>query len=730
MKKLILFLMISSVAWHVQGQSTNISNLFQNNFRKAELMYNQQGYRNAIDLYRIVLNGDPGNRQAKARVADCYYRMGQYEEANRWYKELVRQGTPAAEEYYQLGQVLCVLERYDSAERAFTESLKLNGGDPRAASKIEFIHNMRSFLRDSLTYSIERQWYNSNESDFSPRHYETGIVFVSSRDRDLFIKRKSLSGISENEALLNAFYVGPTFDSTKTAEEQVSLFYSKALNSPYHDGPVTFYENGKRIAFTRNFLKNGKPQKDDQGRVNLELYFATLGENRTMTELEAFPYNDLAYSIAHPWVSNDGTVLYFSSNMPGGYGGADLYVSYLQENQWTKPENLGETINTAGDEYSPFLWNDELLFYASNGLGGFGGLDNFVAKKSKDKLGAPKNLGYPVNSSKDDFGIIVDPSGTDGFFASNRRNGNDDVFSFNMMKVTLAGHVRDQVSRQPVSGAAVVIVDDRNQVVSRFVSDESGNFLAELDIKKAYTLTPAKDGYTALESKSFFAEKATLMGDTLSIPIWRNGLFAKGKIYSNEQQTILANAGVYLHNITTGKMDSVISNSIGEYSFMVLPNQSYRVFSRYTGYLENGFNLNTKSLFSGDLVNDILLEETYQEKMVVQFDYDKWDLRPSFMDNLGKIVRSLNRFKDATVYIGAHADTRGTKEYNKALSDKRANAVLVYLKSRNIDVKRIQAFGFGEELILNTCSDGVECSDEEHSLNRRAEIKVQLLGNK
>ena len=150
--------------------------------------------------------------------------------------------------------------------------------------------------------------------------------------------------------------------------------------------------------------------------------------------------------------------------------------------------------------------------------------------------------------------------------------------------------------------------------------------------------------------------------------------------------------------------------------------------ARHPGYLENGFSLNTHSLFSGDLVNDILLEEQYLEKLTVLFDYNKWELRPEFMTDVHKIIRSLGRFKEATVYIGAHADSKGTREYNKKLSGKRAQTILNYLKGKNINKNRIQAYGFGEELILNVCSDGVECSNEEHSQNRRAEIKVQLGG--
>ena len=182
---------------------------------------------------------------------------------------------------------------------------------------------------------------------------------------------------------------------------------------------------------------------------------------------------------------------------------------------------------------------------------------------------------------------------------------------------------------------------------------------------------------------------------------------------------------VYLHNLSTGSQDSVLTSTEAKYSFLVLPNMTYKLTARYEGYLENGFSLNTQGLFSGDLLNDILLEETYQEKLTVFFDYDKWDLRQEFMKDLNKIVRSLRRYEQSTIYVGAHADAQGTKEYNKKLSDKRAAAIVAFLKSKNIEVRRIEAHGFGEELILNLCSDGVECSDEEHSKNRRAEVKIQ-----
>jgi tetratricopeptide (TPR) repeat protein len=153
----LLFALIFSMLFEVAfGQSTNISGLFKSNFSKAEKMYLQQAYRNAIDLYRLALDRDPGNRTAKARVADCYYRMGQLEEANRWYRELVKQGTPIASEYYQWGQVLSALERYDSARVAYDKASNLDPNDARVKTKIAFIDAMHRYRKETASGIIHR----------------------------------------------------------------------------------------------------------------------------------------------------------------------------------------------------------------------------------------------------------------------------------------------------------------------------------------------------------------------------------------------------------------------------------------------------------------------------------------------------------------------------------------------------------------------------------------------
>ncbi len=716
-------ILVVSTGW---AQSTNISGLFTSNFTKAERMYRQQGYRNAIDLYVIALKKDPGNRIAKSRVAECYYRMGQFEEANRWCRRLVNQVPATSEEYFRLGQVLCAMQRYDSAETAFGQALSLDSTNARARSYYSFLKVMPLYHKDPSTYQLTRQWYNSPQSDFSPRHYGSGIVFVSARDRDLFIKRKNLSGISEDEGLLNAFYVDSEMDSERVSNENVELFYSRSLNSPYHDGPVTFYDGGKKIAYTRNLLVNGKPAKDEWGKVNLELYFATLGDNRMLRDLQAFPHNSRSYSIAHPWISEDGLTLYFSSNMPGGKGGADLYVSYLKDKTWTAPQNLGDVVNTPGDEFAPYLWRDQ-LFFSSDGFGGFGGLDNFVARGKVGSFDKPENLGFPLNSSHDDFGVIIDGEGREGYFASNRLERDDDIYRFVLNRVMIYGQVWETPGNKPVTNAKITVSEEGTKEARILETNAEGNFTTELKVNTTYSFLPEKEGYTALSAIKLRPDRGSILADTLHVALWKHGLFAKGIVYSDELQTKLPGAVVTIENLDNGLVDSVRVSGDGSYRFLVHPNTRYRIMAKYNGYLENGFNLDTKGLYGGDLLNDILLEETYLEKLIVFFEYDKWDLLPEFDKGMSKMMRSLSRNRKATVYIGAHADARGTREYNKRLSDRRADAIVQYLRSKSIEVSRIEAFGFGEELILNTCSDGVVCSDEEHSRNRRAEIKVQLL---
>lgn len=723
MKQFTIFLLFF-ISFGSYGQSSNISSIFVGNFRKAEALFNQNAYRNALQLYLHVVDKDPGNLAARQRIADCYFRLGNAEEAEKWYGALAKQDGGDARNKYQYAQILSLRGNYAEARKWFVAYRTAVPEDTRSASKVKFIDNLHYYTRDSSIYEIRNQPYNSDQSDFSPQYYRDGVVFVSARNRDLFVKRQSFSALNDDEAMLNVFFASAKAANEKDAE----LFYKKELNSPYHDGPVAFFQSGKRVVFSRSNLKGGRPVASS-GRVNLELYFAVTNEQNKLQSLEAFPFNDDSYSIGHPWISEDGNTLYFASDMPGGQGGTDLYKTTKQNGKWLTPSNPGSPINTPGDEFYPFLMNDSTFYFSSDGHGGMGGQDIFSSTIRNAAYSIPVNLGFPLNTRSDDFSGIVDTYGRNGLFASNRSGGlgYDDIYSFRVKSYFIQGRVVNRSeSTQGIADAKIVLKDKTGHTLDSLVSDSTGRFSFDLLFDADYSFAAAKNGYSWIDTLSFSTRGKLLGRDSLLIPLWPHSLFAKGIIYSNESQGRLSNATVTIENLKYGTLDSILTNESGSYSFPIEPGKKYQITVSKKGFLPREIHLNTKNIFHGDLLNDMLLEEEFVDKVVIQFAFDSDVLRPSEFPLLERMHKDLNRRKHVKLRINAFADSHGTVAYNQSLSDLRAMAVLKYFTSRGVDRRRVEAVGFGEALLLNQCSDGVECDEEEHSKNRRAELKVQL----
>lgn len=722
--KRFLVLIIFFIPFFIRAQSTNISTLFQSNFKKAETLHSQFAYRNALQLYLYVAEKDTSNFVARQRIADCYFRLGNNDEAEKWYAHLAKVPGLDPKYKYQYAQILSIQGKYTDAQKWFGIYRASAAADPRAEAKFDFIYYLSYYMRDSVLYAIKPEPFNSDQSDFAPQLYKQGIVFVSARDRDVFVKRHSLAALNDDEVMLNVFYA--PFNSL--VEQDAQLFYHKDLNSSYHDGPVAFYQEGKRIAFSRNNLKAGKPVTHS-GRVNLKLYFASLNDRNEVSGVEEFPFNSDTYSNSHPWISPNGNELYFSSDKPGGQGGADIYRSELNGNKWSEPKNLGHTVNTMGDEFYPFLANDTTLYFSSNGHGGLGGLDIYLSYRHGHRYSLPKNMGFPLNTSSDDLSMVVDETGRKGLFSSNRPGGvgYDDIYSFSVKSFFLDGKVIERKdSSATIADAKVVLMNEAGAAIDSTVSNTSGFFHFDLAFDMNYLLKSSKEGYSWIDSLKKFSTYSRAMGhDTLEIALWKQALFAKGLIYSNESQNRLEKVVVTLENLTDGTIDSVITNTTGAYDFKVEPNKKYRISAQKPGFLPQDFHLNTKGLLGGDLLNDILLEEEFIDKVVIQFDFDNAHVRNGEKPKFDEVLKFLHKRPKAKLKVSAFADSHGTKQYNQALSDRRAAAVVKHFESQGIDPKRIEATGFGEALLLNNCSDGVDCNSEEHAKNRRAELKVQ-----
>lgn len=713
---LLCFLSLSTSA-----QSTNVRNVFQSNFRKAEELYNSLAYRNALELYLTVARKDSLNIVLQQRIADCYARLGKLREAEHWYSTLVTREDASALSKYQFAQVLSGLGKYNEAQKWFSDYVS-QSKDNRAQTKIEFLKHIDYYLRDSLLYAIRNEPYNSDQSDFAPQYFDKGIVFVSARDRDLFIKHQSTSALNDKEMMLNIYFA----PATAASEQDAVTFSNRELKSAFHDGPIAFFDKNTKAAFSRSNLQNGKPVVH-AGKVNLKLYFGELDATNAITKVQPFTFNDDAFSVAHPWISEDGNKLLFASNQPDGQGGVDIFSAEKINGQWTTPVNFGPIINTMGDEFYPFLANDSTLYFSSTGHGGLGGLDIYVSRKKSGAWATPENLGFPLNSMADDFSLIMDQSGRRGMFSSNRSSGAgyDDIYSFNAKYFSVVGRTVDKLDTSKfIPEAKILATDTDGQWSHSIVSNDQGFFYLDVPFDKALRLIGEKAGYTGLDTLHYSTHMRTIGRDSIVVKLWEHSLFAKGIIYSNESQDKLQDAIVVIKNLTDGRIDSIQTKD-GSYNFLLSPNKKYLISAFRKGFIPREFELNTRGIMNGSLVNDMVLEEEFTEKIVIQFDFEKWDIKPENYSALDKIAKHMVRNKKYHLHVGAYADSRGTHEFNLDLSNKRAKEVVKYLAVHGVSNTRITAIGFGEELLLNRCSNGVICADEEHALNRRAELKVQ-----
>ncbi len=384
--------------------------------KMANKLYEQFDYQRAIEVYKGILKKDKKNAEASEKLAHCYRLTSNTRRAESAYKKAIRYNKNKNILKFYYAQALMSNKKYEDALDMFKTYTDLSPKDSRGWRFLESCENISEYLKDSSMYKISKMAINSSQSDFSPTFYKDGLVFTSART-NAGTNRKSRSKWT-GEAYTSMYFTSP--QSGNNWSKAVSL-EGKQTN-PYHEGPAVFNKKGNVMFFTRNVSKGKK-----SSFVNLRLFETRLLRGEWQDERE-LPFNSDSYSVGHPALSADGYTIYFASDMPGGYGGKDIYESTLVNGLWTRPRNLGKNVNTEGDEMFPFMHDDGSLYYASDGLGGFGGLDIFSAQRTGNSW-TVTNVGYPINSAKDDFGLILTPDKQTGYLASNRKGSRgDDIY--------------------------------------------------------------------------------------------------------------------------------------------------------------------------------------------------------------------------------------------------------------------------------------------------------------
>lgn len=667
MRKYILALLLLAFISAFAGNDKK----YERTMARANAFYEHFAYQKAINLYSNALD-IKNNQEPKLQIANCHRLMNNPGDAMIWYEKALADGPLSDADMLNYAQILSTLERYDSAH-AILE--KYQHQENWIEIRAEGFENVEKFYLNGLAYDINEFGFNSEEADFSPTFKNDSIiVFVTGRPfRGMFKPEYK----ADETLFLNLFEIG------ENGPEQLQ----RGINTRFHEGPTIFYANSQKMLFTRNNYNNSSAAVSEFGINHLKLYEASIKPNGRWEKPIDFPYNSDEYSVGHPALTPDEQTLYFASDMPGGYGGVDIYKCQRTNSGWSQPENLGPIVNTPRDEMFPYVSVNDFLYFASDGHEGIGGLDIFRLDMLNPS-GKPHNMGFALNTNKDDFGIVLDNIlGNEGYFSSNREGGTggDDIYAVYIYDHVVTVNLKDADTRELIVGSVKVM--DVN------LSEEIRNV----------------SGINSIQFPS-------LTGDTFMAHGNVEGYIPDSLRIEHREDTKEVRPLTY--DIFLDKIEG--GNAI---IYIVDINSSTQQL-----FFNKGNELQVSQVSLQDLKTNFEKDHIKIDSIVnlknVLYDFDKYNIREDASKALDEWVVFLNQYPDEKISLSSHTDVRGTNKYNERLAKRRVKAAVKYLIKAGISKDRFVEKSYGEEKLWETCEEE-DCDENQHQNNRRTEILIE-----
>ncbi|WP_196893196.1 OmpA family protein [Aureivirga marina] len=634
--------------------------------KKGIKKYENLAYIDASEKLLAAVEAGEKSPEVYQKLGNTYYFNNKMEDAVKWYSELFSLGEKVdSEYYYRISQAYKYLGKYKDSDTWMQKFVAENPSDSRAKlyeKQQDYLINIDDFSKE---IKLKNVVFNSEKSDFGATLFEGKIYFASNKkDGDKYKWNE--------EPFLDIYVTDSSFIQTES--------FDKKLNSKLHESSIVFTPNGEIAFFTRNNYVENKEHTDSVGVNRLQLLRVRKDAEGNWGKAELVSINNENYSIAHPTINKAGTNLYFASDMPGTHGKSDIFVSTIDvEGTLGTPKNLGELINTEGQETFPFINEKGDLFFSSNGQVGLGGLDVFVVRELEftKPLEEPlyvENMGMPINSSNDDFAYAEYLSKKrKGFVSSNREGGkgNDDIYSFIVPKCyqIIDGIVKNRQTDQILIGAKVALKNkkDRNDHYE-MISKNDGTFSFKVGCEKTFRAFGTKEDFTPDKEDIFIPRRKK-----------KNFITLRLNPMPKKEEIIL---------VDTKGEEQIVDVDLNEF--------------------QKGQNL----------------RELLGLKPI-RFDYNKSSIRKDSKEELLKIIQVLKKYPKMKIDIQSHTDARGRASYNLKLSKARNKSTVDFIiKEGGIDPERISGQGFGETKILNKCKDGVKCTDAEHEENRRSDFII------
>lgn len=525
---------------------------------------------------------------------------------------------------------------------------------------------------------VTRVPYSSVDFDFSPVRYNDGIAFVK------FKKSSKKDQPTRGEQAFDILFVG---------NGGSPVLFSETINSDFVEGPFCFAAN--TMYLTKSNMVNNKQRYSQDNSLKLKI-FTSKNVNGEWSQPERLNFPSGDYNFCHPTVSQDGKVMIFASDMPGGFGKMDLYVSYKAGDAWTRPDNLGPEINTEKNDWFPYFHNDQFLYFATDGRKESNDLDIYEAELVRELFVNIKKLDTPINSDFDDFGLSIDTEGQHILFSSSRPGkGKDDIYEMKL-----------------------------NQSINKISVPENLIFSVSLIDNKTNKALPGKE--------------------LKLIPVNLEDY----DLAEYNRQVILESC-----RDVNATAFSIKTNKIGEQSFSVETSTKYVLVIDNPGYKESRFFydpleddqewtiglepiqtsapvvVNKKITSSPEPVTKpkIIIPTTKGSKIIFEnifYEYNSAVIQKGAAEELDALYNTMLSIPNLKIELIAHTDSRGDDSYNLNLSKERARSAKSYLMVKGISGERILTKGVGETQIRNHCYNGVTCTDLDHQFNRRTEVKI------
>ncbi|WP_444704765.1 PorE family type IX secretion system protein [Mariniphaga sediminis] len=458
--------------------------------RDALLSHEIGEYYKAIEKYRKASRKEKDRvkrREYAYAIAECYHYIGDYERAALYYRNAIRRGYGDPAALLDLAEMLRSAQDYEEAIETYRMYLDTIPGDERARAGLEAIRKTQEWVANPSRHIVNPiKEINSRESDYAP-------VFVGGRDNEVIFTSSRKASTGKKESMITGQDYTDLFRATFSIQrqkwEQPQLLDENfVINTGEEEGAATLSPTGEQMIFTRC-------RYDKSQALGAELYSTSQSRGSWSDPIKVQVVGDSLIA-AHPALSYDGSELYFVSDMPGGFGGKDIWKAEKVGGAYANPVNLGEAINTPGDEMFPFARDNGELYFSSNYHMGMGGLDIFRAVKNDDGTWTVENMGYPVNSPSDDFGIAYVEGENKGMFTSNRKGSRgDDLYEFVVPPkiFRVDGEVFDKETGNRIDGANVRIIGTDG--TSLRLRTQDGKFQMKLQPETEYIFAAFKDGY-------------------------------------------------------------------------------------------------------------------------------------------------------------------------------------------------------------------------------------------